>query len=322
MPPRSTDLIRFGLIGAGHIAQRFVEGLRHVPDARLTHVWSRTAAATEAYARQHGAVPLAALDALLVADIDAIYIATLHDSHASYSMAAMNAGKAVLCEKPAALNLPQLEAVLATAARTRCLFMEAMKPPFYPLYQQLRAQLADDPIGPIRLVRAGFSHRAPANHPVLQAGPAAGALLDIGIYPAFLAVDWLGQADHVQGMGRLRQDGVDLMASMQCRHGDAIAQLYCGIDSCGLGDAMLVGERGSVHLAEKWWNPGMATIAYADGRKVILELPFTGNGLNYETAHFCQLLRQGRTESDIVSHEHSRQMISLLDRARLALRDA
>ncbi|VBB10692.1 Gfo/Idh/MocA family protein [Burkholderia stabilis] len=313
--------VRFGIVGAGSIARRFAQSLAHVPGATLAGAWARRIDAAAAFCEAYGGTPAASLETLLASDIDAVYIATLHDSHAQYTLAALAAGKAVLCEKPATLNAAQLDTVLRAARDAGRLFMEAMKPPFFPLYRQLRAHLHDDPIGEIRLVRAGCaSSSVPDDHPVYRLDRAGGALLDIGIYEAFLAVDWLGAALDVQTLGRVGATGVDMFASLNSLHANGgIAQLFCGLDVMGRGDALIAAAGGHVTIHEKWWNPARATIRYADGRTIELDAPADGGGLNYETAHFCDLLRAGKTESPIMTHDHSRQMIAMTDAARAAL---
>ncbi|WP_241290862.1 Gfo/Idh/MocA family protein [Burkholderia stabilis] len=313
--------VRFGIVGAGSIARRFAQSLAHVPGATLAGAWVRRTDAAAAFCEAYGGTPAASLETLLASDIDAVYIATLHDSHAQYTLAALAAGKAVLCEKPATLNAAQLDTVLRAARDAGRLFMEAMKPPFFPLYRQLRAHLHDDPIGEIRLVRAGCaSSSVPDDHPVYRLDRAGGALLDIGIYEAFLAVDWLGAALDVQTLGRVGATGVDMFASLNSLHANGgIAQLFCGLDVMGRGDALIAAAGGHVTIHEKWWNPARATIRYADGRTIELDAPADGGGLNYETAHFCDLLRAGKTESPIMTHDHSRQMIAMTDAARAAL---
>lgn len=313
--------VRFGIVGAGSIARRFAQSLAHVPGATLAGAWARRTDAAAAFCEAYGGTPAASLETLLASDIDAVYIATLHDSHAQYTLAALAAGKAVLCEKPATLNAAQLDTVLRAARDAGRLFMEAMKPPFFPLYRQLRAHLHDDPIGEIRLVRAGCaSSSVPDGHPVYRLDRAGGALLDIGIYEAFLAVDWLGAALDVQTLGRVGATGVDMFASLNSLHANGgIAQLFCGLDVMGRGDALIAAAGGHVTIHEKWWNPARATIRYADGRTIELDAPADGGGLNYETAHFCDLLRGGKTESPIMTHDHSRQMIAMTDAARAAL---
>ncbi|MGH8778771.1 Gfo/Idh/MocA family protein [Paraburkholderia sp.] len=315
-----TTVIRWGIVGAGRIARRFADGLAHVPHARLVSVWSRRAESATAFAEASGGAACESFAALLASGIDAVYIATMQDSHAAYAIAALEAGCHVLCEKPATVNRAQLERVVATARRTGRLFMEAMKPPFYPLYRQLREHLLRDPIGVPGLVRAGCSvPGVPADHPSLSFDHAGGALLDIGVYEMFLAVDWLGAPLDVQTFGRVGATGVDTFASLNCRHEHGIAQLFCGLDLHGRGDALIMAPGGHVTIHENWWNPARATVRYADGRVVELDAPFEGGGLNYETAHFCELIRAGANESLVMTHAVSLQMIEMADAARAAL---
>jgi len=312
--------IRWGIVGAGRIARRFAQGLAYVPHARLAALWSRRPEPAQTFADEFGGEACASFDALLASGIDALYIATVQDSHADYAVAALQAGVHVLCEKPATINRPQLERVVDAARGAQRLFMEAMKPPFYPLYRKLRAHLNDDPIGDMGLVRAGCSvPGVPDDHPSLSFEHAGGALLDIGIYEIFLAVDWLGAPLEVQTLGRLGSTGVDTFASLNSRHERGIAQLFCGLDLHGKGDALLMAKGGHVTIHEPWWNPSRATIRYTDGRVVDLDEPFEGGGLNYETAHFCELIRAGRLESPLMPHSKSLQMIEMADAARAAL---
>src|SRR3954454_1664341 len=101
------DVIRWGIVGAGRIARRFAQGLAHVPQARLAALWSRRAEPAQAFAEEFGGEACASFDALLAHGIDALYIATVQDSHADYAIAALQAGLHVLCEKPATVNRPQ-----------------------------------------------------------------------------------------------------------------------------------------------------------------------------------------------------------------------
>jgi predicted dehydrogenase len=308
--------IRWGIVGVGSIAHRFAAALAFVPGAQLAGVWSRRAEPTQAFAGQFHTQAHESFDALL-GHIDALYIATMQDSHPEYALRAFKAGCAVLCEKPAAVNARALQKMIDVARGSKLLFMEAMKPPFYPLYRQLREDLAADPIGQVALVRAGCSiANVPLTHPSYSLDMGGGALLDIGIYEAFLAVDWLGEPLDVQTIGRLGPSGVDTFVSLNVRHERGVAQLFCGLDLQGKGDALLAATGGTVTIHENWWNPARATIRYLDGRTVELDAPFEGGGLNYETAHFCDLLRAGTTESPIMRHAVSMQMVSITDAAR------
>lgn len=310
-------MTKWGIIGCGRIAHRFVQGLRAVPGTELISLWSRRAESVNDFVNQYGGHPCQTVDELLASDIDAVYIATLPDSHEYYSILAFNAGKAVLCEKPAAVNLTSLNRILAVAKSTGVLFMEGMKPPFFPLYRRLKEYLITDPIGPVGYVRAGSSVAdCPPDHPNYRLDLVGGAIMGIGIYEAFLAVDWLGETREVQTMGRYGETGIDMFTIFQTRHVKGYAQLYSGFDLHGKGDALICGTIGHVTIHKNWWNPARATINYLDGRIVDIDEPFTAGGLNYEIEHFCELIKQGKAESNIITHEMSRQMIGMLDIAR------
>lgn len=317
----TSQLIRFGVIGPGRAATRFAHGLEAVDHAILAAVLGRNRNRTRAFAQEFSVPAIApGLDALLAASIDAVYIATHPDTHADFSLAALAAGKHVLCEKPAALNGSQLDQILAAARRHDRLFMEAMKPPFFPLYRRLREHLAADPIGPIGFVRAGHCDSSIGpDYPLHFAKLAGGGIMGIGPYEAFLAIDWLGPLRRVQTMGRLSPAGVDNFALIQTEHERGMAQLHTGIDLLSRGDALLCAPRGYALLHANWWNPARATIHYLDGHIVELDEPYTAGGFNYETDHFCDLIRQGLRESPVITHDLSRGMARLLESARHAL---
>ena len=315
----SRPSVRWGIVGAGHIAHRFAEGLSFVPGAELAGIWTRRDVQTQAFAQRHQTRAYPTFDDLLN-NVDALYIATLPDSHSHYAMRAFSERRAVLCEKPAAVSATELGALLEWAKTSNVLFMEAMKPPFYPLFLRLKEHLAEDSIGDIGFVRAGCSIAdVPPDHPSFSLEHGGGALLNIGIYEAFLAVHFLGAGVDVQVFGRLGPTGVDSFSSLNVRHENGIAQIFCGLDLDGKGDAFLAGTKGSVTIHENWWNPTRATVRYVGGRTVELHEPFEGGGLNYETAHFCSLMRSGAVESPVMTHDLSMKMIAIIDAARAEL---
>jgi predicted dehydrogenase len=317
----SSQLIRWGIIGPGRAAARFAHGLTAVPNTTLDAVWGRNPDRVQAFAEEFS-IPhrSASLDEFLATNIDAVYVATHPDTHATLCIQALTAGKHVLCEKPSALNLHQLEQILKAASQHERLFMEAMKPPFFPLYQRLRRHLAADPIGPIGFVRAGhcdssLSPDYPLHFPELGGG----GIMGIGPYEAFLALDWLGPLMRVHTLGRLNPAGVDSFALIHTEHERGMAQLHTGFDLLSHGDAMLSAPRGYVQMHANWWNPTRATIHYLDRRIVELHEPYTAGGFNYETSHFCDLVRAGLRESPEIPHSLSLSMARLLEEARTAL---
>jgi predicted dehydrogenase len=317
----SSQLIRWGTIGPGRAAARFAHGLTAVPNTTLAAVWGRNPDRTHAFAEEFS-IPCraASLDEFLATGIDAVYVATHPDTHADLCIQALAAGRHVLCEKPSALNVRQLEQILKAAKQHDRLFMEAMKPPFFPLYQHLRRHLAADPIGPVGFVRAGHCDSSVApDYPLHFPELGGGGIMGIGPYEAFLALDWLGALIRVHTIGRLNPAGVDSFALIHTEHERGMAQLHTGLDLLSHGDAMLSAPRGYVRIHANWWNPTRATIHYLDRRIVELHEPYTAGGFNYETSHFCDLIRAGLRESPEVPHALSLSMARLLEEARTAL---
>ena len=315
------QVIRWGVIGPGSAAARFAQGLEGVEGAVLKSVWGRRRERAQEFADRFGVPEVAErLSELLASSIDAVYVATHPDTHAEICIEALAAGKHVLCEKPAALNVRQLETILAAARHHDRLFMEAMKPPFFPLFRRLRQHLSTDPIGQVGFVRAGHADATLSpDYPLFFAELGGGSIMGIGPYEAFLALDWLGELKRVQTMGHVGPAGVDTLALFQTEHERGMAQLHTGLEVLSHGDALLCAPGGYITLHANWWNPARATIHYADGREVTLDEPFTHGGFNYETDHFCVLIREGLRESPEISHAMSLGMARLLEDARTAL---
>jgi predicted dehydrogenase len=317
MQPRLQTKLKWGIVGCGRIAHRFMQGLPEVAGNELVSVWSRRPETVKGFTEKFGGHPCATFDEMIASDIDIVYIATLPDSHTDYSIAALNAGKHVLCEKPAAINLDLLNSILNVAKAKGLLFMEGMKPPFFPLYKKLKEYLINDPIGAVGYVRAGSSVAdISPDHPNFSHELIGGSLMQIGVYEAFLAIDWLGATKEVQCLGRFGEHKIDMFSIFQSEHESGYAQLYCGMDLHGKGDALICGAKGNITIHQNWWNPARATINYLDGRVVELNEPFTAGGLNYEIEHFCDLIGNGKTESPVITHDLSRQMITMLNEAR------
>ena len=292
-----SHFVRWGVIGPGRAAARFAQGLAGVPYSVIASVWGRNPDRARSYAeRFHVQYVATSLDEFVSSPIDAVYVATHPDTHASLCVAALSTGKHVLCEKPVALSVAQLESVLAAARGNDRLFMEAMKPPFFPLYQRLRAHLAADPIGTIGFVRAGHSDSTLSpDYPLHFRELGGGGILGIGPYEAFLALDWLGDLQQMQVMGRLSPAGVDSFAAIQTQHQRGYAQLHTGLDLLSLGDALLCAPGGYVKIHANWWNPLRATVHYVEGREVSLDEPYLHGGFNTRhsiSANCCAMVSE------------------------------
>jgi len=310
--------IRWAMIGTGNIARRFAADFAHLEGAELVGVLSRRADAASAFAAHHGlARHYATLEELLHDDIQAVYLATPHTEHPVHARACLAAGVAVLTEKPAAPSLALLEPVLEAAERHGVLFMEAMKPAFYPLYRRIKSLIAEGALGEVNFVNAGFAFVGQdRSHSVFDPQRAGGSLLDVAIYAAFLACDMLGPPRQVKALLDIGPSGVDELATLSCRHQHGLASLFSGLKSSSDGRAVIGGTGGHLVIDGKWWNPRRAQLIPLHGSSTTLEADCVGGGLFHEMQHFNDLLHAGAQRSPIMSFELSRAMIQTLDLAR------
>jgi predicted dehydrogenase len=313
--------VRWGIIGSGHIARKFAEDLTAMPEARLVAVGSRSTAAAESFGARWGATRRHGSYAALAQDkeVEAVYVAVPHPFHAENSLLCLEAGKAVLCEKPFALNASQAAEVIRRARAGKLLVMEGMWTRAFPVMARLRQLLADEAVGRVRLVAADFSFRrefsAEGRHYNRALG--GGALLDVGVYPVSLASMILGPPERICSAAEMGGTGVDYQAAMIFHYQNgAAAALYAGLRAQSPCEAEILGESGSIKVHGVWWKPSRMTVTPTRGKSEEWNMPYTGNGYQYEAAEFMNCLREGRLESAIMPLDETLSIMKTLDAAR------
>lgn len=312
--------IRWGIIGTGKIAKRFAEGLRRLPEAELWAVGSRSGETAEAFGAAYGVARRYAGYEAVAADpaVDVVYVATPHVYHREHSLLALRHGKAVLCEKPFALNAREAEEVVAFA-RARGLFvMEAMWMRFVPVMDELSRLLAERAIGDVRLLTADFGFRADVGpgHRLLDPALGGGALLDLGVYPVSLASMLWGAPQRLGGLAQLAPTGVDEQAAVVLDYGGPMAVLYAGIAVDSPVEALLMGTGGSLRLHRRFHHASRLTLSRPGREDEVFERPVEGNGLHYQAAEVMRCLREGRPESDRMPLDETVSILRTLDALR------
>jgi len=209
---------KWGIIGTGGIARAFADDIAFLSDHVVAAVGSRTLENAESFVKTiPGAKAHGSYDALINdADIDAIYVATPHPSHKENVIAALNAKKPVLCEKPFAVNATEAKEMVAAAKANNVALMEAMWARFLPHYGKIREIVASGVLGQITTIHADHGQRlADQNIPrLVEPSLAGGALLDLGIYPISFAQMILGIPQSITSTAVLTDKGVDAQTSM------------------------------------------------------------------------------------------------------------
>ena len=252
--------IRWGILATGNIAHKLADAVVASETSELVAVGSRTQDAADAFAKEYGLAPDAShgsYDALLDDDkVDVIYVSTPHPMHAEWTIKALEAGKAVLCEKPMGVNHPEVMAMVETAAFHQRFLMEAFMYRTHPQTAKAVDLIRDGAIGEVRQMNMSFGFYSPF-HPQsrLHANElAGGGIMDVGCYPVSLARLVAGEEpDAVSGFAQLSETGVDAWSSALLHFpAGAIARVSTAV-SLGLDNAAEVfGSAGSIRIASPW----------------------------------------------------------------------
>ncbi len=314
------DKIRWGIVGPGHIAHSFVKDLKLVAGGELTAVASRNLERAQEFATEYGApYSFGSYEELFASDVvDVLYIATPHTSHADLSVKAMDQGKHVLCEKPLAVNNREVERMIEAAERNKVFLMEALWSRFNPAILKVKQLIENGEIGNISYLRADFAFYGldrDEKGRVLNPGLAGGSLLDIGIYPIFLAYLMLGKPKRIKAISSFYKTGAETQTSMIFEYADAQAGLYSGLGSNSEMKAEIAGSKGSFFLHPRWHNAQGYSFE-KDGEVTNFQLPTIGKGYTHEIEEVHACLQEGKLQSDLWSHQNSVDLIGLLDKVR------
>jgi len=312
---------RWGILGTGRICRSFAEGLAVIPEAELVAVGSRTMEAAAGFAgtfkarRAHGTYEALAHDP----QVDAIYIGTPHPLHCENTILCLEAGKAVLCEKPFAMHEREARRMVETARRTKRFLMEAMWTHFLPAVVRAFELVGKGAMGDLRMVHADFGFRAPFDPKGRLFDPAlgGGSLLDVGVYPVSLATRLLGEPTRIQSSATLGKTGVDEQAAMLLEYeGGRQAVLSSAVRTETSHAAWISGSEGRIKIEAPFWK-GQRLLVSSGGKEEAIDLPFEGNGYPHQAREVMRCLGEGLVESPRMTHEFSLLVMRTLDRIRV-----
>lgn len=316
-------MIRFATIGTNWITEAFIRAAKQVSSFHLQAVYSRQKETADAFAEKTGAAQtftdlhkLAASD-----DIDAVYIASPNAFHAEQAMILMNHGKHVICEKPLASNVKEVEAMIETARKNDVVLMEAMKTTCLPNFQAIQHHLPK--IGRIRRYVASYcqySSRydafkqgtiANAFHPAFSSG----ALMDLGVYCLYPLVVLFGEPKSIQAHSVRLSSGVDGEGSIILDYGDMDAVVMYSKIANSYTPAEIQGEEGTI-VIDTIHTPTRVHIHYRNGQSEEISVPQPHEPMYYEALEFMTLIERGEKESTINSHTHSLVTMKIMEEAR------
>ena len=313
--------IHWGIIGLGNIAHKFATDLLTVEGAKLYAVASRNQEKADAFANRYKAPKAYDTYEALAKDpnIDAVYIATPHALHHENTILCLEHGIAVLCEKPFAMNADEVEKMIAKAKEKNVLLMEALWTYFLPHYQYVLKALKSETYGKVLKLEADFGFNRPFDDTsrLFNKALGGGSLLDIGIYPIFAALSTLGKPKSIESEATYFENGADSSCHMVFDYGnDVKAILKSTLIEDTATEAIFYCERGTIKINTMFHMPTTVTLIPKTGTAETIDFNYKTIGYNYEAIHFTKLLQEGKTESDVMTFEFSRQLIKTLDQVR------
>jgi predicted dehydrogenase len=315
--------IRWGIIGPGKIAHDFAKDLALLESPqKIQAVLGHQPNNTADFAKEFNVSQTFTDQEEFIknAEIDVAYIATPHTLHHEQALACLDNKIPVLCEKPMTINLDQCNELIAASQRNKTFLMEGMWIRFLPSIQQLLYFISRGDIGRIVSVKASMGFKASPDPDSRFFNPdlGGGSLLDLGIYPVFLALLLLGKPDTIKAIATLSGAGIDENCSILLQYkGRQHAILESTLLSQKETPAEITGEEGTIKILHPWFEKagGLEIDSYNKG-KVIYPTRWPGHGLQFEAQEVLNCIRDRKISSDILSHEFSRDIIAVMDDIR------
>jgi predicted dehydrogenase len=265
-------ILRWGLLSTANINRALIPPLKASKRNRLVAVASRSQASADSYAHQWK-IPraFAGYDALLNSrDVDVIYNSLPNGLHAEWTIKALHAGKHVLCEKPMAVSLAEMDAIQDAARQTGRVVAEAFMYRHHPQTLKIKQMLADGSLGKLQMIKGSFTFMLESAGDVrLDPGLGGGSIWDVGCYPISFARMVAGAEPlEVFGWQVTGQSGIDMSFTGQMRFpGDVYAQFDCGFASPFHSFMEIVGTQGALNIPVPFKPGKKEKIYFSHGNK-------------------------------------------------------
>ncbi len=318
----SDKIYNWGILAPGRIARKFATELLQLGNGRVYAVGSRNAERAREFAEEFGAEKYYDTYEGLVNDprVDIIYVASPHSLHAEHALLCLNHQKPVLCEKALALNQKEVELMLEAARENSTFLMEAFMVPHQPSYREAKRIIDSGELGKVKRINGWFGfNKSPYDftHRLYNPALGGGALLDIGLYPVFDILWFLGAPEKVTASADLAPTGVDETVAAQFHYPKGlIATVFASFMSAsGVGTDIFC-EKGTLRLRRSNAVDQWLEVETFEGGTKRYEWPELQCGLKLEAAEAMRCLAEGRLESPLMPHAMSRLLMKTLDTIR------
>jgi len=279
--------VRIGVIGTGSIARRFVPEASFVSGNEISAAYNPDTEACRDFCRTFGIGTAASSLEELLANCDAVYVASPHYTHFEYAKAALESGKDVFCETPFVLHLAEAKELYAIAEAKRRTLMVAHKTAYCPAFRHLVTMLKSGVIGKIVDINASVTTLTDERSVKLDHNRFGGSMNENACFPLLPILKLLGQDVRNINFYSIMKNDVDMYTKAVFRYDNATASFQVGLGAKTEGNMVISGTKGYIYVPAPWWKTDYFEQRFEDqnlNRKCFF--PFMGEGLRYEIREF------------------------------------
>lgn len=291
------SILNIGVVGSGRIAGRFIIESKYVSGVNVDCVFGRTEANIKNFCDKYELNGYYTDYNEFLSQIDAVYIATPHDTHYKYAKEALLNGKHVLCEKPMVLKGEQAEELFKIAKDRRLIIQEAIKTVYAPAFNRLVNVAKSGIIGNIRDINATFTKLVTDKTLREYNKDVGGSVTELATYPLSVIVKLLGTNYKDITFSSIYDDetGVDTYTKINLVYENAMATANVGLGAKREGDLVIAGTKAYIYVPAPWWKTEYFEIRFEDPTKVQkFFVKFDGDGLRYELSDFLNAIYKSK----------------------------
>jgi choline-phosphate cytidylyltransferase len=309
-------IIRIGIIGTGRIAKRFVPEAKYVSGVIIQGVYNPNKESAEQFAKKFELDYYTDNINALFKEVDAVYIASPHETHYDYAKQALELHKHVLCEKPMAFQKKQVEELYALALRKECVLLEALKTAYCPGFSQLIGIAKSGAIGKIVDVEACFTRLTPENLRERADTQYGGSFTEFGSHTMLPIFKLLGTGyEDVRFDSIIDENGVDIYTKASFLYKGSMALSKSGVGVKSEGQLLISGTKGYILAESPWWLTQSFEVRYENpSKRDKYFVKFLGDGLRYEISDFASMINGHVERSFKLTEEESIAMASVMEK--------
>lgn len=298
---------RWGILGAGRIADKFCEAISFTEGSEVYAVASRDMENAKTFAAKYDATKWynSYIDLVKDEEVDIIYIATPHAFHYEQTLLCLQNNKPVLCEKPMSLTLQQTTEMIDIATKNKLFFMEGMWTACMPFIEKIISLIKEDVIGQPQYINADFGFTAPLDLDgrLFNKALGGGSVMDIGIYPIFLTTLIFGEPSLIKTASKLSVTGIDEYVNIVLQYVNGqTAHVLSTINFNTPLEAEIIGTKGRIKINNPWFKATEFLVILNDGTTQQFSMPHACNGFEHEIKEVMHCLDNGLLQSNKIPH--------------------